>query len=130
MFFSVAFGSVFQEKQIYYVHFRLPKCDDSKSKWLESISKHQVCDSSVSFMVCDRHFAPSDFVTKRGKQSLREGAIPSIFDNRPTTNTNQRDHDKVNYHHNRNQFDRKRYCKIKHCEHETGTNDRAILFGR
>lgn len=99
----------------------MPRVGDLKSKWIESISNHQnISKSMQSFMVCERHFNITDFCTRRGKKALTNEAVPSIFiDEELTTFNNQVVHPT-----------RRNYCKIKYCEYEVGTTDKAVLFFR
>lgn len=53
------------------------------------------------------------------------GAIPSIFDQEPHLSQPDHDQNVTKY-----AMTEKRYCKIKWCQHEVGTNDKDILFVR
>lgn len=104
----------------------MPGEDESKSRWIESISKHQSVHTS-DFMICERHFESDVFVnTNEKKKKLKKEAVPSIFDKEPvhlplagTSHTK-----------NTAQSGRNRYCYIKNCHNENGTRNKNILFFR
>lgn len=109
-------------------NYRLPQDDKSKTRWIEAISKHQEFSPSC-FMICERHFAYNDFGPKSkkvGKKVLKKGAIPSIFDDE-SVDFVQPEKSSSNEEGNSCQ---KRYCKIKFCRNEIGTENKDILFFR
>lgn len=63
---------------------RVPKQGDERSRWIDSISKHQSFDFySLYFIVCERHFAPDALTKSKGKTIRKKNSIPSIFDSSP-----------------------------------------------
>lgn len=78
-------------------------------------------------MICERHFTPEDFAAKlgkTGKRTLEKKAVPSIFDTAPVdlVRTGASCPNKTTH------LVSKRYCKIKCCCNETGTENKEILF--
>lgn len=53
----------------------------AKSKeWIQAISRHQEYDFHTKyFMICEKHFIPSDILVKDGKKKLETNAVPSVF---------------------------------------------------
>lgn len=100
----------------------------SKAMWIESISQHQTFCSS-HFMICERHFTPDDFsvkLGKKGKKLLKKEAVPSIFDEEPVDLVQP----ETSYSDRTGKTALKRYCKIKYCRYENGTENKEILFFR
>lgn len=95
-----------------------------KSKWLEIIGKHQNVESS-GFIMCENHFDDNNYTQKRtstGGRLLKKEAIPSIF---PTHGTS---HEFPNNPIPRIKLSPKKFCGIKFCRNECGTNIKQILF--
>lgn len=106
----------------------MPLDDIIKDEWIRAISVHQLFCSS-HFMICERHFTSDDFAKKlgkNGKRILKKETIPSIFDNEPA----EPFHPEMNCSITKKQFIFKRYCRIKYCPNEIGTESKDILFFR
>lgn len=103
---------------------RLSKNDELKSKWLEEISKHQNVDTN-GFILCGNHFKPNDFTQKRvnpgGAKELKKDAIPSIF---PSFELESSHH----FSNNPKPKSPRKFCAIKFCRNECGTNDKQVNF--
>lgn len=89
--------------------------------WNNAILLHQSVIPPTSFKICERHFAVDDFSRKNGRRVLKNGAVPSIFDSEPIAAINSDQSSVI-----QRNIVRKKYCKIKHCCNEIGTNDTAI----
>lgn len=48
--------------------------------WIESISRHHEHDFFGYFTICEHHFKTDDFLQENGMKFLKEGAIPSVFE--------------------------------------------------
>lgn len=117
-------------------YFRIPNDETARKKWIEVISQHQKFDNNCpNITVCERHFQATDFRLWRGRWTLKNHVVPSIFDEPKhlssrlgidTQPSSQKEHNEKD--EKRGKI--KRYCKIKYCPNEIGTMDRDVLFFR
>lgn len=107
----------------------MPKEGEIRNLWIQKISEHQSINSnSVYFQVCERHFKDNDFIRKGGKLVLRKESVPSIFNESPKESRSEFALVAQNAIYKKTLG--VRYCKIKCCPNEVGTNDKEISFFR
>lgn len=108
----------------------MPMEREIKKLWTQKISQHQEIDSNiVYFQVCERHFTDDGFVRKNGKLALKKEAIPSVFDEAPDSVVGS-ESASVSENRTYKAMEPRRFCEIKHCPNEVGTNDKEISFFR
>lgn len=68
---------------------RLPD-GELQQRWISAIEKHQqFVNNNGCFIICQRHFDVSDFITVNGRIMLKKNAVPSIFNNENKENENE-----------------------------------------
>lgn len=63
-----------------FISNRIKGDGDAREKWIEAIETYQQFDhNSAQYSICEAHFDESDFIIKRNKRALQNGAIPTKF---------------------------------------------------
>lgn len=64
--------------------FRVPSIGKAERDiWIETIESHQDFQHFSQILICENHFNKSVLVQKKGKNTLAQGAKPSIFPAKP-----------------------------------------------
>lgn len=122
----------------FFCELRAPRNDELRNAWFERISEHQTMFPNLPlYKVCARHFTSDDFTRIHRRWVLKNDAVPSVFDSEPkstrailepeTISAIEDSKSVPSVTHVKSSLHR-RYCKIKYCENERGTNNKDIIF--
>ncbi|XP_055308093.1 uncharacterized protein LOC129572181 [Sitodiplosis mosellana] len=60
--------------------FCVPHDPATRAKWIQQIRRHQDFDDVlISYPVCALHFNPTEIMKNRKRNTLKKGAVPTIF---------------------------------------------------
>lgn len=68
-------------KHFYVFSYSVPQHGYIREQWIKAISKHQTYEyNCLKYLLCYLHFDPAYMLFRNGRRSLKEGAVPTIFE--------------------------------------------------